>query len=37
MDQPVNLHHNGDSPGVGALEGVMMELDDYDFTTLNRT
>ena len=35
-DQPVNLHLLEITPALGALQGVMMELNDCAFPTLNR-
>ena len=35
-DQPVNLHLLEITPALGALQGVMMELNDCAFSTLNR-
>ena len=35
-DQPVNLHLLEITPALGALQGVVMELNDCAFTTLNR-
>jgi malate dehydrogenase len=36
-DQPINLHLLEITPALGALAGVVMELDDCAFPTLNRT
>ena len=36
-DQPVNLHLLEITPALGALQGVLMELNDCAFPTLNRT
>jgi len=35
-DQPINLHLLEITPALGALQGVVMELDDCAFPTLNR-
>ena len=35
-DQPVNLHLLEITPALGALQGVVMELNDCAFPTLNR-
>src|ERR1700733_6309008 len=35
-DQPINLHLLEITPALSALQGVVMELDDCAFSTLNR-